>query len=65
LNQKEVKKELRYQAGTAKNIFALDESKARMSDETNTSNPFEIHPFKTNTNQISLLNGRVQGWFLC
>jgi hypothetical protein len=65
LEQTEDKKEPINQAGIVKNIFAPDENKARISDETNTSNLFEVHPGKINTNQIGILNGRAGGWLLC
>jgi hypothetical protein len=65
LEQTQVKKETTHQASTVKNIFAPDEIKARMSDETNTSNPFEIQPGKTDIDQISILDRRAGGWLLC
>ena len=65
MEQTEVKKEPIYQTSNVKDIIAPDESKTRMNDNNNTSNRFELHPGKTDNNQISILNGRVQGWFLC
>ena len=65
MDQTEVKKEPIYQTSNVKDIIAPIESKTRKNDNNNTSNRFELHPGKTDINQISILNGRVQGWFLC
>lgn len=65
MEQTEVKKEPIYQAGNVNNIVTKDESKARTCDDTNTYDPFEIQPCKTDSDQISMQDGRPRGWSSC